>query len=121
MVYFWILLLPSKHFCEELLNDFSLRRGSLFKLLHNRPDSIHDLQASFQSVDPEFNPKHSDKVSQKLLTAGLKEFMSHCYREHHYICEIKKCGESDCMIYDTRKAYYTPFVKIRPFSDPVLN
>ncbi len=75
MVYFWILLLLSKHFCEELLNDFSLRRSSLLKLLHNH-DSLHDLQASFQSVDPEFNLKHSGKVSQRLLTAGLKEFMS---------------------------------------------
>ena len=71
-------------------------------------------------IDSEFSLQHSDKVSQKMLTPCLKDFMFRCCREHHYFFEIKKCGEKDCPTCFPVRLPAEKFAKIQPFPDPVL-
>ena len=76
--------------------------------------------ASLKSADLEFGLQHSNRVSQKSLSAGLKKFMFHYCRERHYFFEIMKCGEDDCTICSPVQLPFEEFAKIKSFPDPML-
>ena len=62
-------------------------------------DELNDLWKNWSFINSGFTLQHSDKVSDKLLTPLIKEFMTHCCRERHYFFEIKKCGDSSCTMF----------------------
>ena len=83
------------------------------------PTSLSNLWDSLVLLDSEFSLNHTDKVSAKVLTQGLKTFMSHCCRERHYFFEIKKCGEENFQICHPVRSSPEEFAKFKPFPDPV--
>ena len=83
-------------------------------------EAISDLWAVLKQVDPRFDLQHCDKVSERLLTPGLKDLISHCYRQRHYFFEIKKCGKGDCTICSPVRMPMEEFDKIKPFPDPMM-
>ena len=49
-------------------------------------------------IDPDFNLSYTDKISVKVLTPKLKQFLTHCCRQRHYFFEVRKCGNAECGI-----------------------
>ena len=74
-----------------------------------------------EPLDPEFNLSYTDKISVKVLTPKLKQFLTHCCLQRHYFFEVRKCGNAECAWVCGRVRLSTEeFSKITLFPDPMM-
>ena len=84
------------------------------------PSDLDDVWKCLSFIDSDFSLQHSDKVSDKLLTPLIREFMSHCCRERHYFFEVRKCGESLCTMCLQLQLPDDVYARVSDFPDPVM-
>ena len=73
-----------------------------------------------EPLDPEFNLSYTDKISVKVLTPKLKQFLTYCCLQHHYFFEVRKGVNAECGVCGRVRLSTEEFSKIKLFPDPMM-